>query len=70
MERHPYQDRRIQKETDFINPVEYIHYNPVKHGLLEAPKDWEHSSFHRYVREGTYDVGWGARKEITFDSGT
>ncbi|MFM6251296.1 MAG: hypothetical protein ACKPEQ_19470, partial [Dolichospermum sp.] len=34
-------------EIDFQNHVEYIHYNPVKHGLVTAPKDWEYSSFHR-----------------------
>ena len=48
--------------TDFINHVEYIHYNPVKHGLVQAPKDWEYSSFHRYVREGIYDVEWGGKR--------
>jgi putative transposase len=63
-------EHQIRKETDFINHVEYIHYNPVKHGLVQAPKDWEYSSFHRYVCEGIYDVEWGAREEITFDSGT
>jgi len=63
-------EHQIRKETDFINHVEYIHYNPVKHRLVQAPKDWEYSSFHRYVREGIYDVEWGAREEITFDSGT
>jgi putative transposase len=63
-------EHQIRKETDFINHVEYIHYNPVKHRLVQAPKDWEYSSFHRYVREGIYDVEWGARKEITFDSCT
>jgi putative transposase len=63
-------EHQIRKETDFINHVEYIHFNPVKHRLVQAPKDWDYSSFHRYVREGIYDVEWGAREEIAFDSGT
>jgi putative transposase len=51
----------------FFHHVEYIHYNPVKHGLVTAPKDWEYSSFHRAVRQGMYDMMWGAGEEIIFD---
>ncbi|MBD2336668.1 transposase [Calothrix sp. FACHB-156] len=58
----------IRDEVDFKNHVEYIHYNPVKHGLVQAPKDWEYSSFHRAVRQGMYDVMWGAGEEIVFDA--
>ncbi|MEO6023433.1 MAG: hypothetical protein ABIP64_10000 [Burkholderiales bacterium] len=38
--------------------MEYIHYNPVKHGCVAAPVDWPHSSFHRYGRLGLYGAGW------------
>jgi putative transposase len=58
----------IRDEVDFKNHLEYIHYNPVKHGLVEAPKDWEYSSFHRSVRQGMYDITWGAGQAIIFDS--
>jgi putative transposase len=58
----------IRDEVDFKNHVEYIHYNPVKHGLVQAPKDWEYSSFHRSVRQGTYDIMWGAGEEIVFEA--
>jgi putative transposase len=57
----------IRDEEDFSNYVDYIHYNPVNHGLVRAPKDWEYSSFHRYVREGKYDVNWYARQKIKLD---
>ena len=57
----------IRGEQDFVRHVEYIHYNPVRHGLVNAPRNWEYSSFHRYVREGMYDVDWGAGRDITFD---
>ena len=50
----------IRDDEDFVRHVEYIHYNPVKHRLVKAPNDWEYSSFHRYVRDGVYDVEWGA----------
>jgi len=48
--------------------LEYIHFNPVRHGLAKTPKDWEHLSFHRYVREGKYTVNWGAGRDIKFDA--
>ena len=47
----------IRDKKDMINQVEYIHYNPVKHGLASAPKKWQYSSFHRYVSEGKYSNG-------------
>jgi putative transposase len=39
----------------------------VKHGYTKSPKDWEYSSFHKYVRAGMYDEMWGANQEISFD---
>ena len=39
--------------------LNYIHYNPVKHGHVDAVRNWEWSSFHRYVRMGYYDIEWG-----------
>ena len=39
--------------------VDYIHYNPVRHGYVASPGDWPHSSFHRYVRLGLYSADWG-----------
>ena len=58
----------IRDEQDFNNHVNYIHYNPVKHGLVLSPKDWEYSSFHRYVQRGVYDIDWGS-SSICFDAG-
>jgi putative transposase len=58
----------IRDDQDLIRHVEYIHYNPVKHGLVKAPMDWEYSSFHRYMRDGVYNSEWGAGVEIKFDS--
>jgi putative transposase len=39
--------------------VDYIHFNPVKHGLVESVAQWPHSSFHRYVAAGLYPADWG-----------
>lgn len=49
----------IRDEVDFARHCEYIHYNPVKHGLCQAPKQWRFSSFHRFVTEGVYPEDWG-----------
>ena len=57
----------IRDDQDFINHVEYIHYNPVKHGLVAAPKEWQYSSFHRYVQAGLYDEMWGTGVEMSFN---
>ena len=53
---------------DLRRHVEYIHYNPVKHGLTKTPGDWDFSSFHRYVEKGMYDIKWGAGVKIKFDT--
>ncbi len=57
----------IRDEKDLNQHVEYIHYNPVKHGLTKAPVDWVYSSFHRYVDKGIYDIKWGAGDKVEFD---
>lgn len=62
-------DHVIRDDQDLVNHIEYIHYNPVKHGLVTAPKDWKYSSFHRYVRAGLYNEMWGAGGEILFHRG-
>jgi len=49
----------IRDERDFRHHLEYIHYNPVKHGYVSAPLEWAWSSFHRYVRDGVYAADWG-----------
>ena len=60
-------EHTIRSEDDWRRHIEYIHYNPVKHGLVSAPKDWPHSSFHSWVKRGAYDISWGSSEAITFD---
>ena len=52
-------EHTIRDERDFERHVDYIHFNPVKHGLVSRVCDWPHSSFHRYVREGVLPEDWG-----------
>lgn len=60
-------EHRIRNEKDFENHVNYIHYNPVKHGYVQNPKDWRYSSVHRYIKRGIIDANWGSGKS-TADS--
>lgn len=53
-----YWEHTLRDEDDFARHVEYIHYNPVKHGHVRMVREWPHSSFHRYVREGKYPIDW------------
>ncbi|MEQ1636413.1 MAG: transposase [Methylococcales bacterium] len=46
-------------QTDFNNHLDYIHWNPVKHGWVKQVAEWPHSSFHRYVEQGVYPLDWG-----------
>jgi putative transposase len=63
---HRFWEHQIRDEDDFTRHVEYIHYNPVKHGLVSAPIDWEHSSFRRYVQASLYPAEWGAEQPLAF----
>jgi putative transposase len=49
----------IRDEEDLARHVDYIHFNPVKHGYVERAVDWPFSSFHRFVRRGWLPRGWG-----------
>jgi putative transposase len=51
-------EHTIRDEKDFARHVDYIHFNPVKHGLVARVRDWPYSSFHRYVREGQVPEDW------------
>ena len=53
-------EHAIRDDTDFRHHIDYIHYNPVKHGYARRAADWPYSTFHRYVRDGVYptDGAW------------
>ena len=52
-------DHVIRDETDLQRHLDYIHYNPVKHGLVIKPEDWAHSSFLAWKERGAYPDEWG-----------
>jgi len=47
-------EHQLRDENDLQCHVDYIHYNPAKHGLVRRIEDWPWSSYHRYLREGFY----------------
>jgi putative transposase len=55
-----YWEHLIRDDRDWQQHVEYIHYNPVKHGLARAPVEWKYSSFHTFVKQGLYPPDWGS----------
>ena len=57
-------DNTIRDKNELNNHINYIHYNPVKHKLVQNVKDWEYSSFHKYVKKGLYDINWGNNTDI------
>jgi putative transposase len=52
----------IRDEKDFERHIDYIHYNPVKHGLVLCPKDYNYSTFHAYAKRGVYPLEWGCQE--------
>jgi putative transposase len=54
-------EHRIRDEEDFQRHLDYIHFNPVKHDLVQNVGDWPWSSFRRYVGLGWYPAVWGCR---------
>ena len=51
-------EHTVRDEADLLAHVDYIHYNPVKHGLVTRVSDWPYSSFHRFVRMGWLSADW------------
>ncbi len=61
-------EHTLRDERDYAQHLDYLHYNPVKHGLVASVVDWPYSSFHRYVRAGYYPSHWGADLASQFES--
>jgi hypothetical protein len=51
-------EHTLRDEGDYARHMDYIHFNPVKHGHARRVKDWPYSSFHRMVRLGVYPEDW------------
>ncbi|MDD5034036.1 MAG: transposase [Methylococcaceae bacterium] len=62
-----YWEHQIRDDRDFEKHCDYIHWNPVKHGLVSRVVDWPYSSFHRFVRLGIYPPDWAGVPENVDD---
>ena len=52
-------EHKIRNENDWRNNIDYIHYNPVKHGYVDHASNWKYSSYTNSLTKGWYDNSWG-----------
>jgi putative transposase len=64
-----YWEHLIRDEADFSRHVDYIHINPVKHGLVLRVAEWPHSSFHRYVQAAILPKDWAGDESVELGCG-
>ena len=62
-------EHQIRADADYQAHMDYIHFNPVKHGLVSHASDWPHSSFHRHVASGAYPVDWAGSPDTSLVGG-
>lgn len=60
-------EHQIRDDDDLSRHLDYVHWNPVKHGLVKSVKDWPYSSFHRYVERRYYPGDWGGVEIVGAD---
>ena len=60
-------EHAIKDENDFERHFDYIHYNPVKHRLVDCPRQWPYSTFSRWSAAGVYGPRWGCRSQGALD---
>ena len=58
-----YWEHLIRDEADFQAHRDYVHINPVKHGLVSRVSRWPYSTFHRLVEKGVYPINWAGGDE-------
>ena len=54
----------MRDARDFAAHVDYVHFNPVKHGYVARVADWPYSTFHHHVASGTYPANWGTEPAV------
>ena len=59
----------IKSDKDYQAHVDYVHINPLKHGLVKQVADWPHSTFHKSVETGVYAADWAGNTEIEVAGG-
>jgi len=62
-------EHAIRGEVDYVRHMDYVHFNPVKHGHVTFARNWPYSTFHRLVKAGLYPPDWGAGDVEDFPAG-
>ena len=62
MWQHRYWEHTIRDDRDYAAHTDYVHFNPVKHGLVQSPADWPYSRFRTGVAAGLYPEQWAGRE--------
>lgn len=57
-------EHTLRDESDYQKHMDYIHYNPVKHGYVDSIEQWPYSSFHRHVSNGVYPKNWAGNENV------
>ena len=64
---HRFWDHLIRDQDDMNRHADYIHFNPVKHGFVDRPFDWLHSSIHDDRYKGAYLTDWGFDESLSVE---
>ena len=64
-----YWEHTLRNERDLQQHMDYVYYNPVKHGWVRQVAQWPYSTFHRDVRKGIYPQNWAGGSDNLDDSG-
>ena len=62
-------EHAIRGDADYAAHVDYVHFNPVKHGYVSSPADWPYSTFRRLVQRGLYPPDWSGADEDPSSTG-
>jgi len=57
-------EHRIRDDADYRQHMDYIHNNPVKHGYVNRPQDWQYSTLHKWIKKGVYPANWRTDKNV------
>ena len=64
-----YWEHTIRDDLDYARHVDYVHFNPVKHGRVARVSDWPYSSFSRFVQAGIYPIDWASESPVELSVG-
>ena len=62
-------EHAIRDDRDYAAHIDYVHFTPVKHGLVNHVADWPYSTFHRFVENGVFGSDWAGGSEMDMNVG-